>query len=67
LSRQQRDHLAFGYGVHFCLGANLARLEAKVGLEETLRRMPDFSVKREGAERLVSGPIRGFSSLPISF
>ena len=67
LSRQQRDHLAFGYGVHFCLGANLARLEAKVGLEETLSRMPNFSVQREAAERLVSGPIRGFSSLPVSF
>jgi cytochrome P450 len=67
LSRQQRDHLAFGYGVHFCLGANLARLEARIGLEETLRRIPKYSVDEAALVRLASGPIRGFSSLPISF
>ena len=67
LSREQRDHLAFGYGVHFCLGANLARLEARVGLEETLRRIPDYSVDQPACIRLASGPIRGFSALPISF
>ena len=67
LSREQRDHLAFGYGVHFCLGASLARLEAKVGLEETLRRIPLYSIDRPAAQRLKSGPIRGFSRLPITF
>ena len=67
LTREQRDHLAFGYGVHFCLGANLARLEARIGLEETLRRIPEYSVDEAALVRLASGPIRGFSSLPISF
>ena len=67
MSREKRDHLAFGYGVHFCLGASLARLEARIGLEETLRRIPEYEVDRSRAKRLASGPIRGFSMLPIRF
>lgn len=67
LSRKQRDHLAFGYGVHFCLGASLARLEAKIAIEETLRRIPKYVICHDKSERLISGPIRGFTSLPIQF
>jgi cytochrome P450 len=39
-------HLAFGYGVHFCLGAALARMEGRIGLEETFKRWPEWQVPR---------------------
>jgi cholest-4-en-3-one 26-monooxygenase len=42
VTRQHNHHVAFGFGTHFCLGANLARLELRVLFEELLRRMPDF-------------------------
>jgi cytochrome P450 len=43
--RRIRRHLAFGQGLHFCLGANLARLEARVAFEELLARMPDYELE----------------------
>jgi len=42
--RRIRRHLAFGQGLHFCLGANLARLEARVAFEELLARIPDYEL-----------------------
>jgi cytochrome P450 family 142 subfamily A polypeptide 1 len=42
VSRQHNNHVAFGFGTHFCLGASLARIEIRVMFEELLRRMPDF-------------------------
>lgn len=58
--------LSFGGGRHFCLGANLARLEAKVALDEMVRRLKSFEVDHEAAVRVHSTNVRGFASLPIS-
>ena len=58
--------LVFGNGVHFCLGAALARLECRVAYEEFLAPIP-ASELADGAERRCSGPIRGFLHLPIRF
>ncbi|HEY7106192.1 MAG TPA: cytochrome P450 [Acidimicrobiia bacterium] len=58
-------HLSFGYGIHFCLGAALARLEGQVALEEVLDRFPDWEVDAERAE-LDSSVVRGWKTLPVS-
>ena len=64
--RDPNPHLAFGFGAHFCLGANLARLEARVAFEELLARFPDYRMTESRVERTCSGPIRGALSLPIA-
>jgi cytochrome P450 len=66
LRRPERT-ISFGHGAHVCLGAALARLEGRVALEEMLRRMPDWEVDAEGARRVHSVHVRGFSSLPVRF
>jgi len=58
-------HLAFGYGVHFCLGAALARLEGRIGLEETFKRWPKWQVDRENAVLLYTSTVRGPLNLPV--
>jgi cytochrome P450 len=55
---------SFGVGRHFCLGASLARLEARVTLEELLARVADYDIDETGAERVHSINVRGFSRLP---
>ena len=57
-------HLSFGYGIHFCLGAALARLEGRIALEEVLRRFPDWEVDTDGA-RLDPAVVRGWATLPV--
>ena len=64
--RDPNPHLAFGFGAHFCLGANLARLEARVAFEELLARLPDYRMTESRVERTCSGPIRGALSLPVA-
>jgi cytochrome P450 len=58
-------HISFGGGRHFCLGANLARLEARVALHELVRRVDAIEVDHERAERVHSVNVRGFASLPM--
>ena len=67
IQRDCSNSLAFGRGVHFCLGANLARMEGRVCCEEILKRYPRFELDESRAERAHSGNVRGFTKLPIEF
>ena len=64
--RNVTRHLSFGHGAHFCLGAALARLEAKVALAETLRRFPEWEVDEAAIEFVHTNSVRGPASVPIS-
>ncbi|MCK9902005.1 cytochrome [Parafrankia colletiae] len=66
IHRQFDSHVSLGHGVHFCLGAALARLEARVALQETLRRFPEWGVDHERAVRLHTSTVRGYEKLPIT-
>ncbi len=57
---------SFGFGRHFCLGASLARLEARVCLEELVARVADYDVDSAAARRVHSVNVRGFASLPTT-
>lgn len=61
-------HLAvgFGHGLHHCLGAALARLEGRVGLEEFSRRFPQYEVDEAKARRVHQSNVHGFSSVPFA-
>jgi cytochrome P450 len=65
IDREPQRHLAFGEGIHHCLGAPLARLEGRIVLEELLRSMPDFTVAGPVA-RTSTYTTRGFESLPVA-
>lgn len=65
LDRPNERTLSFGFGVHLCLGANLARLETRVAFEELLARFPDWDLDEAGSVRMRSGHVRGLAHLPI--
>ena len=65
IHREIGQHLAFGYGTHFCLGAALARLEGRVALEEVLTRFPEWEVDWEGARLAPTSTVRGWETLPV--
>jgi cytochrome P450 len=65
IHREIGQHLTFGYGIHFCLGAALARLEGRVALDEVLKRFPEWQVDRENAKRAPTSTVRGWDSLPV--
>jgi cytochrome P450 family 142 subfamily A polypeptide 1 len=61
------NHLGFGIGSHFCLGANLARMEMRVCFEEVLRRLPDMEYSRGGPELRPSSLVRACSSMWVKY
>ena len=65
IHREIGQHLTFGYGAHFCLGAALARLEGRVALEEVLKRFPEWDVDDEGARLAPTSTVRGWETLPV--
>ena len=67
LDRDPNRHLAFGAGIHRCLGAHVGRLELRVALEEFLRRIPDYEITDtlDDPNKWVTGIIRGPKTLPI--
>jgi cytochrome P450 len=66
LDRSPTPHVSFGGGIHFCLGAPLARLEARVAIPELLRRAPDLAFATDGLEWRRTFPFRGLRTLPVS-
>ncbi len=65
VSRQFRQHVSFGYGIHFCVGANLARVEGRIALEETLKRFPTWDLVPGGTIRQHTSTVRGYSQVLI--
>ncbi|MEO5321318.1 cytochrome P450 [Arthrobacter sp. CC3] len=68
IDRGPSRHLAFGQGIHFCLGAPLARLEARIALEATLSRLPGLTVAAGSRlERMDSTIVYGLKELPVTW
>jgi len=65
VSRNPNKHVAFGYGHHFCIGAALARLEAKIAFQTLLSRFPDLRLESATLERQENFILRGFKGLPV--
>jgi cytochrome P450 len=66
LDRDTSQLISFGAGRHYCLGANLARLEAAVALTEFARQVKRYDVDEAKAERVHSSNVRGFTTLPVT-
>jgi cytochrome P450 len=64
--RELRQIASFGFGRHFCLGASLARLEARVCLEELVSRVAEYDIDPDGIRRVHSVNVRGFAALPTT-
>jgi cytochrome P450 len=67
VTRGERAHMAFGFGIHGCLGSALARLEIRVCLEEILRLTPHYEIDVDGLARTYNPNVRGYTHIPVSF
>lgn len=65
IDREKNRHVAFGLGIHRCIGSNLARLELTVAVDEWMKRIPDFELAAPEAVRWSTGQVRGPRELPI--
>jgi cytochrome P450 len=64
IHRTASQHLTFGHGTHYCLGAALARIEGRVALDEVLNRWPDWEVDLDNARRAPTSTVRGWDTMP---
>jgi cytochrome P450 len=65
IHREDIQHLTFGFGLHFCLGASLARLEGRVALDELLNRFPEWDVDHDSMKLSPTSTVRGWERLPL--
>jgi cytochrome P450 len=65
IHRDVKGMLTFGYGIHFCLGAALARIEGRIALEEVLARFPEWEVDLDDAQLASTSTVRGWDTLPV--
>lgn len=65
IHRRVDQHLSFGYGIHFCLGAALARMEGRIAIEEALARHPSWEVDHQSSRRLYTSTVRGWSKVVV--
>ncbi|MGZ4692184.1 MAG: cytochrome P450 [Acidimicrobiales bacterium] len=65
IHREDVQHLTFGFGLHFCLGASLARLEGRVALDELLKRFPEWDIDYDGASLAPTSTVRGWERMPL--
>jgi cytochrome P450 len=65
IHRKVGQHLAFGYGIHYCLGAALARLEGRIAVDEILNRFPEWDVDLDRARIAPTSTVRGYETLPV--
>ena len=67
IGRTENRHIAFGWGIHFCIGAPLARVEGQIAINTLLRRMPRLTLATAEPQHRQSLTLRGLTSLPVSF
>ncbi len=67
IDREKNPHIAFGVGIHRCVGSNLARMEMRVAIEEWLRRIPEFRLEDADAVTWACGQVRGPRTVPVVF
>jgi cytochrome P450 len=67
LARADNRHIAFGWGIHFCLGAPLARVEGQIAIETLVRRMPKLALATDEPQFRQSLTLRGLEHLPVAF
>ena len=65
ITRTDITHLTFGHGLHFCLGASLARLEGRVALDEMLNRFPEWDLDYDGLSLFPTSTVRGWERMPV--
>src|SRR5262249_8643489 len=65
--RADNRHIAFGWGIHFCLGAPLARIEGQIAINTLLKRLPKVSLATDEPEYRPSLTLRGLKALPVTF
>jgi cytochrome P450 len=67
IGRTDNRHIAFGWGIHFCLGAPLARVEGQIAINTLIQRLPALALATDRPEFRQSLTLRGLASLPVSF
>jgi cytochrome P450 len=67
IDRKENRHIAFGVGIHRCVGSNLARMEMTVAIEEWLKRIPKFRLDPTASVKWSEGTVRGPRQLPLLF
>ncbi len=67
IARPDNRHIAFGWGIHFCLGAPLARVEGQIAINTLVRRLPSLALATDKPEFRESVTLRGLKRLPVSY